>query len=126
MAEPPSSSRGMLSVGSANLASLLLSYGLEGYFMGAVDVRVDVEALICRCCSAFSGCFLRDLAFQPPVTVSSLILGEVESGDLGELAEWKGLASTRMSYPLEWIPDMFFSRCSTANQQYAVCSRCIF
>lgn len=68
-----------------------------------LDVRVDVEALICRCRSAFSACCLRDFAFQPLITVSSLILGEVESGDLGEVSKRKGLAPTRMSYPSEWI-----------------------
>jgi len=32
--------------------SLLLSYGLEGYLVEAVDVCVGVEALIFRCCTA--------------------------------------------------------------------------
>jgi len=52
--EPPSSCFGTMCVGSPTQTfSLLLSYGLEGYLMEAVDVRMDVEALICRCCRIF-------------------------------------------------------------------------
>merc|ERR1712098_244039 len=55
--------------------SLLLSYGLEGYLMEAVDVRVDVEALIRRCCRTFRTICLETLV-SAGVVVSSLIFGE--------------------------------------------------
>jgi len=76
---PPSSRLGMLLCRLSNPdICLLLSGGLEGYLMAAVDVCVDVEALarllLCPVGSAVQG-----LRSQPVFIVSSLIFGEDES-----------------------------------------------
>lgn len=55
--------------------ALLLSGGLEGYLMEAVDVCVDVEALI-RCCCQPTGLVCSETLVPAGVAVSSLIFGE--------------------------------------------------
>jgi len=55
--------------------AMLLSGGPEGYLMAAVDVCVDVEALICCCCHT-TGIVCSEASVPAGVVVSSLIFGE--------------------------------------------------
>jgi len=74
---------GVLCVGSSNpVYPCLLSYGLEGYLVDAVDVRVGVEAPHFAFLCALFASRLRGAVRSVSAghTVSSLILGEARCG----------------------------------------------
>jgi len=81
---------------------------------------MGVEALIHWCCPACSARRFRDFAFQAVVAGSSLIFGEVESGDDGERSGWRGdgfIANEHLRSGI-WL---VASSDPTANRQHMVC-----
>jgi len=62
---------------------------------------MGVEALVRRCCPAFSARRFRNFAFQAVVVRSTLIFGEVESGDYGGMSGWEGIGFDANESPSE-------------------------